>query len=632
MKKSILLLLISLLAGDSLLVGQTPDEKTRFSRAEELRKSYHFNDAIIIYKKIFAETKDTNFQKIVVDQIARSENGIKMLEYATRPRVYGSVDVPSKDFYLYYPDIKDSTWILVPSFLNKNKRDYPLNNVMIHRNGENTMYFSAQDKQGRWDIYFIQYIDGTKWSAPHLLDSIVNSPGDELFPVISPDGKNLYFSSNGLYGMGGFDLYVCFWDEKTSRWSVPQNLGFPYSSPEDDYLFINSDSGNFSFFASNRDISTKDSIRIYQLGFENTPVKSAITSTEEAIEISSLKSKDSAAQIANENKEKTDSDSLRINPDTSEYTKMVREVRSIQGEIEKSNKEINTNRNLYNTLTNADDKVLLGKKIREGELQLLEQQSRLRIVNQQIQEREMNFLTKGIIIPREDFFKNLFAEEDSSVIKHVMTAKVSLYGILPKMEVLDPVVPVDYSFKILDEAVIVEDNSIPGGLVYTIQLFLVSNKVPLEALKGLSPVFETETPSGKFLYTTGRFFNYADVSSALAKVKSLKFHDVIVVAYYNGKSISIKNARLLEGKIIEDNSYQVKLEQYPDGIPQPVLDLIRKNTEKDIAMKVIDGKTVYFVGPFNNKPEADQLMTILSEVTERVSVEVIITNNSPAQK
>lgn len=623
MKKSIRMLLFFMLAG-SLLVGQTPGEKVKFSRAEELRKSYHFNDATVLYKEIFAETSDTNFQKTVIAQIARSENGIKMLEYGTRPRVYGSIDVPIKDFYLYYPDLADSTWILVPQVLNNNKRDYPLNNVMLYREGENTMYFSAQDKEGKWDIFSTQHVDGIKWSAPQSLGNIVNSPGDELFPIISPDGKKLYFSSNGHSGMGGFDLYVSIWDEKSNVWGVPQNLGFPYSSPEDDFLYINSDSGNYSILASKRDVSAKDSIRIYQLEFESTPVKSAIGSTEEALEIASLRSKERSAQIESKKRDKVDSNSLKTNPEAYEYTKMFKEIRKIQSDIEETIKEINANRELYNTLTKAEDKTLQEKKISDGELLLTEQQSKLRVANQLVQEREMNFLSKGIIIPREDFFKDSTSIVDSSAVKHKMVAKLSLYGRLPQMEVLNPIVLVDYAFKVLDKAVIVEDSSIPDGLVYSIQLFLVSSKTPPESFKGLSPVFETETPAGKYLYTVGRFFSYAELSSALTKVKSLKFPNVLAVAYHNGKSISIKNARLLEGKIVDNNSYQVKLERYPDGIPQPVLDLIRKSTEKDVAMKVINGKTIYFVGPFSNKQEADKLMTTLSEIAEGVSVEAII--------
>jgi len=606
----------------SLLVGQTPDEKSKFSHAEELRKSYNFNDAILLYKEIFAKTVDTNFQKNLIAQIARSENGMQMLEYGARPRVYGSIDVPLKDFYLYYPDIADSTWILVPKSLNRNRRDYPLNNVMLYRNGESTMYFSAQDSNGKWDIWSTQYIDGIKWSAPQPLGNIVNSPGDELFPVISPDGKKLYFSSDGHSGMGGFDLYISNFDEKAKAWGVPQNLGFPYSSPADDYLFINSDSGDYSILASNRDVKAKDSIQIYQLEFESTPVKSPIGSTQDAIEIASLSPKGKSIHFEIE---KSDSNTVETNPEANEYAKMVKEARKIQSDIDKIITEISANRELYNTLTNPDDKTLLEKKISSGELLLIEYQSKLHIANKLVQEKEMNFLSKGIIVPREDFFKESVSEEDTSAVKHKMVTKLSLYGRLPQMEVLDPIVLVDYAFKILDKAVIIEESSLPDGLVYSIQLFLLSKKASLESLKGLSPVFETVTPSGKYLYTVGRFFSYDELSNALAKVKFLKFQNVVALAFNNGNSISIKSARLLEGKITQENSYQVKLEKYPDGIPQPILDLIRKSTEKDIAMKVINGKTIYFIGPFRDKPEADQLMTALSVIAEGVSVEAVKT-------
>ncbi|MFA6334116.1 MAG: hypothetical protein WCX48_01000 [Bacteroidales bacterium] len=621
MKKPIHLLLFFMLVG-SLLVGQTPDEKSKFSHAEELRKSYNFNDAILLYKEIFAKTVDTNFQKNLIAQIARSENGMQMLEYGARPRVYGSIDVPLKDFYLYYPDIADSTWILVPKSLNRNRRDYPLNNVMLYRNGESTMYFSAQDSNGKWDIWSTQYIDGIKWSAPQPLGNIVNSPGDELFPVISPDGKKLYFSSDGHSGMGGFDLYISNFDEKAKAWGVPQNLGFPYSSPADDYLFINSDSGDYSILASNRDVKAKDSIQIYQLEFESTPVKSPIGSTQDAIEIASLSPKGKSIHFEIE---KSDSNTVETNPEANEYAKMVKEARKIQSDIDKIITEISANRELYNTLTNPDDKTLLEKKISSGELLLIEYQSKLHIANKLVQEKEMNFLSKGIIVPREDFFKESVSEEDTSAVKHKMVTKLSLYGRLPQMEVLDPIVLVDYAFKILDKAVIIEESSLPDGLVYSIQLFLLSKKASLESLKGLSPVFETVTPSGKYLYTVGRFFSYDELSNALAKVKFLKFQNVVALAFNNGNSISIKSARLLEGKITQENSYQVKLEKYPDGIPQPILDLIRKSTEKDIAMKVINGKTIYFIGPFRDKPEADQLMTALSVIAEGVSVEAVKT-------
>jgi hypothetical protein len=319
-----------------------------------------------------------------------------------------------------------------------------------------------------------------------------------------------------------------------------------------------------------------------------------------------------------------------------EYAKMFRDVRCIQKDIATIIHEINSNREAYNTLSDSSEKSLLGKKITEGELVLIEQQLKLNAANQLVQAKEMDFLNKGIIIPREDFFKDSSSVSDSSPAKHEMVIKLSKYGSLPQMSILEPVIPFDYTFKILDTAVVVANNSIPDGLVYSIQLFLLSTKASVESLKGLSPVFETETPTGKFLYTVGRFSNYDELSAALTVIKSLKLNNVISIAYLNGKNISIKEARLMEGKVIDDNNYQIKLDRYPDGIPQPVLDLIRKNTEKDITLKVLDGKNLYYIGPFNNKPEAEQLLTLLSEIAEGVSVETIInassSDNTPEQK
>ncbi|MBP3848408.1 MAG: DUF3100 domain-containing protein, partial [Pyramidobacter sp.] len=116
----------------------------------------------------------------------------------------------------------------------------------------------------------------------------INSPEDELYPVLSDDGKKVYFSSKGLYGMGGYDLFVSEWDDERQEWGVAENLGFPYSSPYDDLLFCNTPDGNFSLFASNRACSA-DSLVIYLLKFDPNPVKTAVESVEQARAIASLR-------------------------------------------------------------------------------------------------------------------------------------------------------------------------------------------------------------------------------------------------------------------------------------------------------------------------------------------------------
>jgi hypothetical protein len=150
-------LLLFLLAG-GLSFGQTPDLKSKFISAEEHSKNYRFEEAIAIYQQLLEISKDEIFNRKVESRIANCENGLKMLEYAARPRVLGAANVPVKDFFLYYPDIPDSTWILVPYILNKNTRSYPINNVMRLSSNKDIIYFSAQDQEGKWDIFSSQRI------------------------------------------------------------------------------------------------------------------------------------------------------------------------------------------------------------------------------------------------------------------------------------------------------------------------------------------------------------------------------------------------------------------------------------------------------------------------------------------
>lgn len=145
--------------------------------------------------------------------------------------------------------------------------------------GSEQIYWSAKDHEGIRNIYRTEHQDSL-WSVPELINEQVTSSSDEIYPMLSPDGKQLFFASRGLYGMGGYDLYVSDWDENLKDWGIPVNMGFPYSSPYDDFLFINTADGKYSMFASNRACQA-DSVDIYVLEFDSMPVRKAIDSPEE---------------------------------------------------------------------------------------------------------------------------------------------------------------------------------------------------------------------------------------------------------------------------------------------------------------------------------------------------------------
>jgi outer membrane protein OmpA-like peptidoglycan-associated protein/tetratricopeptide (TPR) repeat protein len=116
-----------------------------------------------------------------------------------------------------------------------------------------TLYF-VSDRVGGfggYDIYRVVKSDSGIWGTPINLGAVINSKGNEKSPFIHPDGKTLYFSSDGLMGLGGYDIFYTKLDE-SGTWSKPVNIGYPINSPEDEVgLFVSTD-GTKGFFASNK--------------------------------------------------------------------------------------------------------------------------------------------------------------------------------------------------------------------------------------------------------------------------------------------------------------------------------------------------------------------------------------------
>jgi tetratricopeptide (TPR) repeat protein len=99
-----------------------------------------------------------------------------------------------------------------------------------------TLYFisSRPDKSyGERDIFISTLDQNNNWTEPINAGNAVNTEWDEEGVYIQPDGKTLYFSSQGHNSMGGFDLFRSV-KQEDGTWSKPENLGYPINTPDDD--------------------------------------------------------------------------------------------------------------------------------------------------------------------------------------------------------------------------------------------------------------------------------------------------------------------------------------------------------------------------------------------------------------
>jgi outer membrane protein OmpA-like peptidoglycan-associated protein/tetratricopeptide (TPR) repeat protein len=116
-----------------------------------------------------------------------------------------------------------------------------------------TIYFASNRPGGLGELDIwktTRNSDGT-WTTPENLGPDINTPGSEKSPFFHSDGQTLYFSSTGLMGFGGYDIFMSKLEEN-GKWKNPKNLGYPINSEMDDLGFFVSTDGKTGYFASDK--------------------------------------------------------------------------------------------------------------------------------------------------------------------------------------------------------------------------------------------------------------------------------------------------------------------------------------------------------------------------------------------
>jgi outer membrane protein OmpA-like peptidoglycan-associated protein len=116
------------------------------------------------------------------------------------------------------------------------------------------LYFSS-DRPGGFggtDIYVAKRTRSGRWGRARNLGSAVNTSGNEASPMMAPDNETLFFASTGHPGLGGFDIFMTKKAKRRNRWSAVLNVGRPMNSRADDMYFRLSAREDTIFMASNR--------------------------------------------------------------------------------------------------------------------------------------------------------------------------------------------------------------------------------------------------------------------------------------------------------------------------------------------------------------------------------------------
>ncbi len=138
-----------------------------------------------------------------------------------------------------------------------------------------SLYFVSNRKSGKgkmdiWKSNLLQKLpDGTqKWSKPENLE--INTENNEMSPFIHASKQYLIFSSDGLQGMGAFDLFKTT-RQANQKWSKPKNLGYPINTHGNETGLVINAKGNKAYFSSDRSEGKGKDIFVFDLPKELQP-------------------------------------------------------------------------------------------------------------------------------------------------------------------------------------------------------------------------------------------------------------------------------------------------------------------------------------------------------------------------
>ena len=157
---------------------------------------------------------------------------------------------------IYFSNYKDGKWSKEEPFA-LNSADYSVGLPCLTSDG-NTMFFTSDMPGGfgKADIYKTTRNDKGEWGKPENMGNKINTEGNELFPFYEETNSILFFASNGLFGLGGLDIFYTSLS-KAGVGSV-YNAGFPLNTKADDFAAIVNGAVTKGYFSSDREGGSGD--------------------------------------------------------------------------------------------------------------------------------------------------------------------------------------------------------------------------------------------------------------------------------------------------------------------------------------------------------------------------------------
>lgn len=115
---------------------------------------------------------------------------------------------------------------------------------------EQSVLYSRRTASGRFQL-FTKFKSFDRWTDETPVNGL-DTDGDLRYPFLQNDGITIYYAATGSESMGGLDIFVSRYNTATSRYLKPENIGMPFNSAANDYLYVIDEANNLGWFATDR--------------------------------------------------------------------------------------------------------------------------------------------------------------------------------------------------------------------------------------------------------------------------------------------------------------------------------------------------------------------------------------------
>lgn len=183
-------------------------------------------------------------------EMARQENYERKLQVTERVTFIDSMLLKKEEVMdMLYLGNENGSVASYAKFFNVKEKD-TLDCTLFRSQLGDKIIYAQPDTAAVLHLYASEMI-GQKWCEPVLLPGLEDTVSHN-YPFMLADGTTLYYASKSEEGLGGYDIYMTRWDSDTQRFFKPENIGMPFNSAANDYLYLVDEFNQLGWFVTDR--------------------------------------------------------------------------------------------------------------------------------------------------------------------------------------------------------------------------------------------------------------------------------------------------------------------------------------------------------------------------------------------